>query len=70
MVSLVVAIIGLAAVAGFLAVIVSRARVRRELSRRRRELATQRELEDFIRRVDQVTTGEELDHLGREKRDD
>lgn len=45
-----------------------RARQRRELARRRRHPEDSEEsLQDFIRRVDQVTAADQLDHLDKEK---
>jgi hypothetical protein len=61
--SIIVAVLGLAAVTIFLAAAVPWARERRELARRKHEIASQDELEAFIRRVDQVTAADELDHL-------
>lgn len=41
-----------------------------ELHRKRGEISSQDTLEEFIRRVNRVTTGEELDHLDNERKDD
>lgn len=70
MISVVVAILGLAAVVGFISIALSRARKMRELSRKRSEITSQEQLEDFIRRVDQVTAADELDHLDSDTRKD
>jgi hypothetical protein len=69
-ISIVFAVIGLVIVIGFAAYTLPRARARRELARRKSTLASQEDLEKFIRRVDQVTAADELDHLDEEKRDD
>jgi hypothetical protein len=65
--SLVLAILGIAVVAVVLRAGLTRARDRKELARKRHEIASQDDLEQFIRRVDRVTTDEELNHLGNEE---
>ncbi len=67
MVSLVVAILGVAAVVSFLRVALSRLQRRAELDRKNAEISSSKELEDFIRQVNQSTSAEELDHLDEKK---
>ena len=67
--SLVLFIIGLAVVVVVLRTAAVRARRRRELERKRAEIASAGELEAFIRRVDQVTAADELDHLDSTRKD-
>lgn len=70
-IGVILAVLGLAAVVVFLAVALPRARARRELARKKAELASQTELDDFIAEVDQVTSADELDHLeDKRKKDD
>jgi type II secretory pathway pseudopilin PulG len=65
--SLVLAVIGVAVAVAVLRVAAVRARRRRELARRHSEIASQDELKEYLRRVDQVTAADELDHLGNEE---
>ena len=67
--SLVLAIIGIAVAVTALRVMVTRARRRKKLARKNAEIASQDELDEYLRRVDQVTAADELDHLGNEKKD-
>ncbi len=69
-ISIVVFVIGMAIFAGFLWVALPRVKARRELARKKAELASQEDLERFIRRVDQVTAADELDHLDEGKKGD
>jgi HAMP domain-containing protein len=67
--SLILAIIGVAVAVTVLRIAAVRARRRKELARRRSEIASQDELAEFIRRVDQVTAADELDHLDSKEKD-
>ena len=67
--SLILAVLGLAVVAATLAVTLPRARQRRELARRRGELSSQQELENFIGRVDQALSEEDVNRLENERKD-
>lgn len=51
------------------AVAVTRARERRELARRKGELSSEQELEQFIGRVDQALSDDELNRLENEGKD-
>lgn len=64
------AVIGIAVVVAFTAVVVQRARGRRELARRKGELPSEQALDDLLRQVDQATDAEDLDRLEEKKRDD
>lgn len=66
--SIFVAVIGVALVM-WLAVLARRAILRqRELESSRNRLDSQQQLEEFIRRIDQVASDEELDHLDRKEK--
>jgi hypothetical protein len=67
--SIILAVLGLAAVITAAAMALPRARRQRELARRRRELAGQEELEDYIRRVNQALSDEDIDRLNDERGD-
>ena len=61
--SILLAILGIALVIAVASVVLPRARARQLAARKRRELGSEQDLEAFIRRVDQVTAADELDHL-------
>jgi len=68
--SIFAAIIGVSLVV-WLAVLARGAiRHQRELHRQRNEIPSQKALEDFIRHVDQATSGEELNRLENKREDD
>lgn len=67
--SLVLAIIGVAAAVTVLRIAAGRARSRKDLARKKSEITSQDELDEYLRRVDQVTAADELDHLGTEEKD-
>ena len=62
--SVFLAVAGLAVVVTALAIALPRVRERRELARHRGEIRSQRELDDFIRAVDQATSDDDLNRLG------
>jgi hypothetical protein len=68
-IGIILAVLGLVAVVVYLAVALPRARARRELARKKGELASESELDEFIRKVDQVIAADELDHLEDEGED-
>lgn len=67
--SIFLAVLGLAVVVTFLAIALPRAQRRRELARHAGEIRSQQELEEFIRKVDQATSGEQIDRLDNEGKD-
>ena len=57
-------VLGLAMVVTAAAVAISRARQRRELTRQKGELDTETQLENYLSRLDQAKTDEDIDRLG------
>jgi hypothetical protein len=64
-----IAVIGTAMVTWGAVLVRRAARHQRELAAKRDPGYSQESLEDFIRRVDQVTAAEQLDHLDQKKRE-
>lgn len=67
--SIIIAVIGLAALTAFLYALLTRAGRRRELARNRGRITSQRQLDDLIRQVDQATTDDQLDRLEEKEND-
>lgn len=58
------AVIGLAIITTVLVIASTRARRQRDLNRRKGELASEQELENYLGRLDQATTAGDIDRLG------
>ena len=58
------AVLGIAVVTVVTVIAVRRGRERRELYRRRNELDTESQLEDYLSRLDQAESAEDIDRLG------
>ena len=63
MAGLIVMVLGAAIVVLWALYVIPRARRRRELERKQRELASPEELEAYIRRLNQMASMDDLDHL-------
>lgn len=63
MVSIFLAIIGAAVVAGYLMFAVPAYRRRKALEQKNREISSEEELEQYLSQVDQATRDDELDNL-------
>jgi hypothetical protein len=68
MVSIILAIIGAAAVTGVLMILVPAYRRRRAIERENREISSEEALDQYLSQVDQATGADELDHLGKTTR--
>lgn len=69
-VSILLALLGAALVIAVASTILPRAQARRLAERERHELRSPEDLEDFIRRVDQATSDDDLNRLDEKKEDD
>lgn len=65
MVSIFLAILGAAAVAGFFMIAIPAYRRRRAIERENRELSSEEALDRYLSQVDQATRAEQLDRLGK-----
>jgi hypothetical protein len=69
-VSILIALLGAALIIVIAARVLPEARARRLAERKSHEIGSPEDLEDFIRRVDQATSDDDLDRLDDQKKED